>query len=396
MVRKKLLIVNNNMHVGGVQKALISLLKVLHPAYDITLLLFYKDGPLLKEIPDGIKVIETTSHFRYIGMSQRDCMRFSDKIIRGLYAGLARILGVKHSLRLLERSVSRDKKRLEEYDAAISYLHNCSKRVFYGGTANYVLKLKNCGKRICYIHCDYRESGTSNEYNNAIYSQFDAISCVSESVKNQFLSIIPAMREKTYAMLNPVDDADIQKLSKLEPFEYDSNYINLLTVARLAREKGIERFVRVLAKVHSKKLRYYVIGEGASRKNLERMIQEYGLSDQVFLLGEDINPYRYMIGADFLVVPSFHEAAPVVFQEANVLGLPVLATRTLSADEMIGNNHGLVIENSEEAMQVLLTKLIEGTLPGKLRSDCRSHERVVCNGYYLRIYERMLSEIARD
>lgn len=44
---KRILIVNNNMHIGGVQKALLNLLQTLHADYDITLLLFYCGGALL-------------------------------------------------------------------------------------------------------------------------------------------------------------------------------------------------------------------------------------------------------------------------------------------------------------------------------------------------------------
>ena len=41
---KKILIVNNNMHIGGVQRALVNLLKCIHGRYEITLLLFHPEG----------------------------------------------------------------------------------------------------------------------------------------------------------------------------------------------------------------------------------------------------------------------------------------------------------------------------------------------------------------
>ena len=68
---KKLLIVNN-MHIGGVQKSLLNLLWEIHKDYDITLLLFYKGGRLLEEIPDDIKIIEASGPFRYFGMTKHD------------------------------------------------------------------------------------------------------------------------------------------------------------------------------------------------------------------------------------------------------------------------------------------------------------------------------------
>ena len=53
---KKILIVNNNMHIGGVQKALVSLLWAIRDRYDITLLLFHRGGEYQKDIPPEIKV----------------------------------------------------------------------------------------------------------------------------------------------------------------------------------------------------------------------------------------------------------------------------------------------------------------------------------------------------
>ena len=54
---KKLLIVNNNLHIGGVQKALLNLLDEIAGDYEITLLLFSDCGALRGRVPDGVRVI---------------------------------------------------------------------------------------------------------------------------------------------------------------------------------------------------------------------------------------------------------------------------------------------------------------------------------------------------
>ena len=41
---KKILIVNNNLDMGGIQKSLVNLVKEVYEEYDITLLLFRKSG----------------------------------------------------------------------------------------------------------------------------------------------------------------------------------------------------------------------------------------------------------------------------------------------------------------------------------------------------------------
>lgn len=69
---KRILIVNNNMHIGGVQKALLNLLQTLHADYDITLLLFYRGGALLNEVPSDVRVCAADGAFRYFGMTKND------------------------------------------------------------------------------------------------------------------------------------------------------------------------------------------------------------------------------------------------------------------------------------------------------------------------------------
>jgi glycosyltransferase involved in cell wall biosynthesis len=64
-----------------------------------------------------------------------------------------------------------------------------------------------------------------------------------------------------------------------------------------------------------------------------------------------------MLHADYLLVPSRHEAAPMVFDEASVLGLRIVSTNTTSAAEMVGGDGGIVCENSPEGIPEALVSL---------------------------------------
>ena len=46
------------MNIGGVQKALVSLLQVLKDQYDVTLLLFSARGELMGEVPPEVRIAE--------------------------------------------------------------------------------------------------------------------------------------------------------------------------------------------------------------------------------------------------------------------------------------------------------------------------------------------------
>ena len=354
---KKLLIVNNNMYIGGIQKALIGLLDEICDQYDVTLLLFHKDGALLDEIPKGVVVKETRSLYRYMGMAQRDCVTAKDKLLRGLFAGVTKIFGKRYVIRLFGKTVCRDE--LGTYDVVISCIQGTNDKSFYGGTAEYALDFPEAGRRVCYVHCDYAKSGTACRWNDRMYEKFDAIACVSEGVRDQFLELLPGLREKTHAVYNPINYQKINELAEMQPYEYASDHLNLLTVARLSPEKGIDRVIRALAKIRAANVRYYVLGEGSARKDIEALIRECDLQDCVCLLGESDNPYRYMKNADLLILPSYHEAAPVVYQEARILGLPVLSTRTLSTEEMVGEQYGFIVDNTDQAIAEELCEIIK-------------------------------------
>jgi len=81
------------------------------------------------------------------------------------------------------------------------------------------------------------------------------------------------------------------------------------------------------------------------------LAMEKGMTQSVFFYGEQTNPYRYMKNADLLLMTSFHEAAPMVIDEAVSLGIPVLTAETTSSQEMVHGRHcGRVCPNTREGI----------------------------------------------
>ena len=102
------------------------------------------------------------------------------------------------------------------------------------------------------------------------------------------------------------------------------------------------------------------MGDGPQKLVLEKKIVNYHMENCVLLLGEQENPYRYMLNADYLLVPSLHEAAPMVFDEANILGLPIISTNTTSASEMVASS-GILVESFNE-LKIILENLEKAQL----------------------------------
>ena len=86
------------------------------------------------------------------------------------------------------------------------------------------------------------------------------------------------------------------------------------------------------------------------------------MQENIILHGQQTNPYRFMKNANFFLLPSFHEAAPVVYFEAAAINLPVLTTNTMSAVELVEKRLcGTVCENSDEAIYNMLKNAFESS-----------------------------------
>ena len=358
MSKKKILIVNNNMHIGGVQRALVNLLKCVHDKYDVTLMLFYPGGELMGEIPADVRVIPVKSAYRYLGMTKHDVHgRKAAKILRSFFAAVCRIAGRKTAVSLMALT----QKRISGYDAAISYLHDAGDKMFYGGCNDFVLRHADAAKKIGFLHCDYMGCGANTARNAKKYPRFDVVAACSDGCRNAFLKALPEMAARTTTVPNCQDYGAIRRLSGETKAVFPSDRVNVLTVARLGREKGVVRAIEAIAKMENAgAFHYYIIGDGAQRREVEELVEKYSLNDRVTLLGEMSNPYAHMKAADLLLMPSVNEAAPMVIGEAACLGTPVLTTLTTSAVEMVEKTgFGWICENSVDGISAALEGLLK-------------------------------------
>lgn len=355
---KKILIVNNNLYIGGVQKALVSLLWQIRSKYDVTLLLFSPCGAYKEELPPDIQVITPKSGYRFLGMTRKDATKWTQKLGRAFYAAISRVLGRKYAISLMGIG----QKRLDGYDVAISYLHNSGDKIFYGGCNDFVLKHISAKKKITFLHCDYTLCGGNTPDNAKQYQRFDRIAACSRGCADAFVRENVTLAKKVKVVYNCHDFKNIRVLAEAAPAAMPEDKIKVLTVARLGREKGVERALRVIAGLGplKEKLHYYIVGDGTGMPVLQRIIREEKLDDCVTLCGALKNPYGYMKAADLLLIPSYSEAAPLVIGEAACLGTPILSMETSSAGEMIEQTgYGWVCENKEEAMLEVLKKLLQ-------------------------------------
>ncbi|TQI71947.1 colanic acid/amylovoran biosynthesis glycosyltransferase [Gramella sp. Hel_I_59] len=131
---------------------------------------------------------------------------------------------------------------------------------------------------------------------------------------------------------------DSNKFIRSKPRFYPKEKITIISIGRLVPFKGfyygVHAIKNLLLKGHTN-IEYRIIGEGPTRAELEKEIQEYDLEEYVTLLGQQTSEIvkEELEKADIYIMPGIiddngrAEAQGVVLQEAQAMELPVIASR---------------------------------------------------------------------
>ena len=161
---------------------------------------------------------------------------------------------------------------------------------------------------------------------------------------------------------NCCDFDAVRKAAQREPVLFPEEKLHIVTVARLGREKAVDRGVLAIAGLGElgDRIHYHIIGSGMEEAKIRQVIAKEGMEASVTLYGDRKNPYGFIEAADLLLIPSVSEAAPMVIREAAVLQTPILSTRTSSAEEMVEKTgFGWVCDNTVEAMTQALRNILD-------------------------------------
>jgi len=377
---KKILICINNMNMGGIQKSLVELLKQINEQYDITLFCIKSGGELISLVPSNIKIVYATKILRTSELSINEAFHESihSCFFRIVGSGISKWISKKIPAYLATRVFQ---PYLGEFDAAISFSQPIEEHQFYMLSNEVVLYSCSAPIKISFLHCDYLNYGGNTKYNKKIYMKFDKVAAVSDSVKKRFVETIPEMSNKVFTVYNCHDYEKIRSLAEENSVIYENKAI--VSIARLTKEKGLTRTVEIISRLINEgyDISWHIIGGGPLKQELQQLIKKYNLNNRIFLHGEQINPYKYLKNAFLLLVPSFHEAAPMVFEEAHALNIPILTTNTLSAKELVENKKiGYVCGNTNKEIYDKLKEIISADIDLVTKDErCDNNEQ--CNQF---------------
>jgi glycosyltransferase involved in cell wall biosynthesis len=134
------------------------------------------------------------------------------------------------------------------------------------------------------------------------------------------------------------------------------------TVARLARQKRIDRLIDAMTMIPSG-VRCIIAGDGPRRIELERRRDELGLHDRVHFLGHRDDVAAVLDALDLFIVPSDKEGMSNAMLEAMAFGLPVVSTRVSGAEDALSPNErgdaaGQIVDFSAHAIAVAAKEIL--------------------------------------
>lgn len=357
MEKKKVAILLPWLKMGGTNKIALNFIRELSEYCEVTLVLSEKSGELLGDLPSSVRlIIDEMEDFKKMFIDDIKHFRFR-KIVKD-FIYYAKIRMGKDSIDNYRYIVDRSRQICDtEFDCAISYHGQSPERLL-----NLLYRIKS-KKKVVWIHGEMAFSEDKCYRLRKYYQQIDHFFFVSKPTQDSFAKVIPLDEAKATVYYNPIDKQDILKksLQQCEPI-FDNSYINLLTVGRVSSEKGQDMIPAITRNLIDlgHKVRWYIVGDGDMRPELEKRINDEKVEDSIFLLGVKTNPYCYMKACDIYVQPSYTEGFSTTICEAGMLGKAIVGTKPSGGirDQITDGVDGFVVDATVDGLTDGIVELL--------------------------------------
>lgn len=168
-------------------------------------------------------------------------------------------------------------------------------------------------------------------------------------VKENVCDFFEMPENKVEVIYNAVDDFDgkIEIVDEIAEARKQGYFI-VGNSGRLHEQKGMEYYVRAAYELKKKysKIKFFIIGDGVERGQIEALIDQLGLKDDIVLLGFRPDIKNVISQLDVLVLTSIYEGLPLTPMEAFSVGKAVIATNIDGTKEVVEDGYnGLLVES---------------------------------------------------
>ena len=380
---KKILFVIDSLHCAGAEKSLTTLLSLLdYSKYDVDLQLFGYGGALEELVPKEVNILKPMEYIKFSSLSTKNAVIKSLKNMnfKMLSSRLKFSLAIRkdnysnaQKARVYWQKVSNViEKNNKEYDIAISYAQ---------GVPTFYVAEKVCAKKkLAWVNVSYKLEDEDRIFQEHFYDKYNKIVAVSDSAKNIFLETFPKYTDKL-EIIYDINDADFIKKMSDQGQSYNDNYtgLRILTIGRLANQKGYDMALEACKILKEKgiEFKWYSLGIGPLKEEIEKYINENNLENNFKLLGVKSNPYPFIKDCDIYVQTSRFEGFGIAIAEARMLNKPVVTTRFDAVyNQMKDRKNGLVVDmNSQGIVNGILELINNKELTNEIISYLKTEKK---------------------
>lgn len=171
--------------------------------------------------------------------------------------------------------------------------------------------------------------GIINKIVDKIYNASDKILCSSNSFVENIVNRGVA-EDKLVFWPQFCTEPDLSEMTK--PECYRDEYFNIVFTGNIGEAQGLDLLVDTASRLKDTKARWFLVGDGRARKDLEFRVNENGLSDIVTFVGkvseEEANRYIHFANCAYLSFKKnklFDMTLPAKLQSYMACGTPIIA-----------------------------------------------------------------------
>ncbi|WP_390564301.1 glycosyltransferase, partial [Staphylococcus pseudintermedius] len=274
-------------------------------------------------------------------------------------------------------------------------------------------------KKYILLHSDIKSDmertvkGKRPHYQNlkgviSLYPYFDKLVSVSEATKklNQTNFGGLKLKNRHIASRNTInikkinqlvdDDSDLFEKNGtpvlatltehgMEGIEFSQDDFKIVSVGRLSPEKGFDLLIKAVAELAPKypQLKLYILGDGPLKGTLKSLVEQLGIQNHVYFLGQRRNPFFIVKRADVFALTSHYEGQSMVILEALTVGTHVLASDIIANRYVLEDEkYGMLVEKNEVDIAKGLEQFINGTNKDYAKFDAVAYNEETIQEFY--------------
>lgn len=253
------------------------------------------------------------------------------------------------------------------------------------------------------IDYGYRLDKKYERYLNIIIKRIDYFSCLSNTIKDDLLSLeVP--KNKMSIIPNAVN---IDKFKRYKKKDLNKKKINLITVARFSeKKKGFDLLPKVALKLIEAKINFSwcIIGKGTknllSHNIIKNNPQSFSIFDDLISFDETYLPDTKLIKkyseSDVYINLSRIESFGITFVEALASQIPIISFDTKGANEIIKDKYNgyIIRENNINYMSNIIIKMYKdpsllNNLEEGIVNSCKEYDLNLVTNKFIDAYNNL-------